>query len=162
MPTREIKWQSNKKNTKMKPIYLDYNATTPIDPVVVEAMRPYLEEHFGNPSSTHWYGVQAKLAVEKARKQVAELLNCDADEIVFTSGGSESNNYAIKGVAFANRDKGNHIITSLHPQSNILRSPKSANISSTTAFKLPTLRWMSLAWWIWKLWEMLFHRRLSW
>lgn len=96
----------------MKPIYLDYNATTPIDPVVVEAMRPYLEEYFGNPSSTHWYGVQAKLAVEKARKQVAELLNCGADEIIFTSGGSESNNYAIKGVAFANRDKGNHIITS--------------------------------------------------
>jgi len=96
----------------MKPIYLDYNATTPLDPAVIEAMRPFLEEHFGNPSSTHWYGVQAKLAVEKARKQVAELLNCDADEIVFTSGGSESNNYAIKGVAFANRGKGNHIITS--------------------------------------------------
>jgi len=96
----------------MKPIYLDYNATTPIDPVVVEAMRPYLEEHFGNPSSTHWYGVQTKLAVEKARKQVAELLNCDADEIIFTSSGSESNNHAIKGLAFANRDKSNHIITS--------------------------------------------------
>ncbi|RKX29038.1 MAG: selenide, water dikinase SelD [Candidatus Zixiibacteriota bacterium] len=96
----------------MKPIYLDYNATTPLDPVVVETMRPYLEGYFGNPSSTHWYGVQAKLAVEKARKQVAELLNCGADEIIFTSGGSESNNYAIKGVVFANRDKGNHIITS--------------------------------------------------
>jgi cysteine desulfurase len=96
----------------MKPIYLDYNATTPLDPVVVEAMRPYLEEYFGNPSSTHRYGVRARLAVEKARKQVAELLNCGADEIIFTSGGSESNNYAIKGVAFANRDKGNHIITS--------------------------------------------------
>jgi cysteine desulfurase len=96
----------------MRPIYLDYNATTPVDPVVVEAMRPYLEEHFGNPSSTHWYGVQTKLAVEKARKQVAELLNCGADEIIFTSSGSESNNHAIKGAAFANRDKGNHIITS--------------------------------------------------
>lgn len=96
----------------MKPIYLDYNATTPIDPVIAEAMRPYLEENFGNPSSTHWYGVQAKLAVEKARKQVAELLNCSSDEVIFTSGGSESNNYAIKGVAFANRDRGNHIVTS--------------------------------------------------
>ncbi len=96
----------------MKPIYLDYNATTPLDPLVIEAMRPCLEENFGNPSSTHWYGIQAKLAVEIARRQVAELLNCDADEIVFTSGGSESNNYAIKGVAFANRHKGNHIITS--------------------------------------------------
>jgi len=101
----------------MKPIYLDYNATTPLDPKVIETMRPYFEEHFGNPSSSHWYGVQTKLAVEKARKQVAELLSCDADEIVFTSGGSESNNYAIKGAAFANRDKGNHIITSAieHP-----------------------------------------------
>ncbi|MCG8606273.1 cysteine desulfurase, partial [bacterium] len=96
----------------MKPIYLDYNATTPLDPTVVEAMRPYLEEHYGNPSSTHWYGSQTKLAVEKARKQVAGLLNCEPDEIVFTSGGSESNNYAIKGVAFANRNKGNHIVTS--------------------------------------------------
>lgn len=96
----------------MKPIYLDYNATTPLDPAVAEAMRPYLEEHFGNPSSTHWYGVQTKKAVEKARRQIAGLLNCHAEEIIFTSGGSEANNYAIKGVAFANRGKGNHIITS--------------------------------------------------
>lgn len=101
----------------MKPIYLDYNATTPLDPAVVAVMRPYLEEHFGNPSSTHWYGVQTKKAVETARKQVAALLNCDADEIIFTSGGSESNNYAIKGAAFARRQQGNHIITSAieHP-----------------------------------------------
>jgi len=96
----------------VKPIYLDYNATTPLDPVVVEAMRPYLEGNFGNPSSMHWYGVQARLAVEKARRQVAELLNCDTDEIIFTSGGSESNNHAIKGVVSANRGNGNHIITS--------------------------------------------------
>ncbi len=96
----------------MKPIYLDYNATTPLDPAVVEAMRPYLEEHFGNPSSTHWYGVQTKKAVEKARRQIAGLLNCHAEEVIFTSGGSEANNYAIKGAVFANRSKGNHIITS--------------------------------------------------
>lgn len=94
-----------------KPIYLDYNATTPHDPEVIAAMRPYLEEHFGNPSSSHWYGVQTKNAVENARRQVASLLNCQPDEIVFTSGGTESNNYAIKGIAFANQDKGNHIIT---------------------------------------------------
>ena len=101
----------------MKPIYLDYNATTPIDPEVAEAMRPYLSEHFGNPSSSHWYGLQTKKAVEQARGQVADLLNCSPDEVVFTSGGSESNNYAIKGTAFAQRDKGNHIITSAieHP-----------------------------------------------
>ncbi|MGD8254634.1 MAG: cysteine desulfurase family protein [Syntrophobacterales bacterium] len=101
----------------MKPIYLDYNATTPIDPEVAEAMRPYLFEHFGNPSSSHWYGVQTKKAVDEARRQVADLLHCRPEEVVFTSGGSESNNYAIKGTAFANRDKGNHIITSAieHP-----------------------------------------------
>ena len=101
----------------MKPIYLDYNATTPIDPEVAEAMRPYLFEHFGNPSSSHWYGIQTKKAVDEARRQVAALLHCNSEEVVFTSGGSESNNYAIKGTAFANREKGNHIITSAieHP-----------------------------------------------
>ena len=97
---------------KMKPIYLDYNATTPIDPEVAEAMSPYIFERFGNPSSSHWYGLQTKKAVEKARDQVANLLHCNPDEVVFTGGGSESNNYAIKGAAFANRGKGNHLITS--------------------------------------------------
>lgn len=96
----------------MKPIYLDYNATTPIDPEVAEAMRPYILERFGNPSSSHWYGTQSKNAVKKARNQVANLLNCNPDEVVFTGGGSESNNYAIKGVAFANQEKGKHLITS--------------------------------------------------
>ncbi len=95
-----------------KPIYLDHNATTPIDPQVAEAMIPFLKEHFGNPSSSHWYGIQAKQAVEKARKQVAELLGCFPDEVIFTSGGSESNNFAIKGIAYALQDKGKHIITS--------------------------------------------------
>jgi cysteine desulfurase len=101
----------------MKPVYLDYNATTPIDHEVAEAMKPYLEEYFGNPSSLHLMGIAARKAVEKARRQVADLLNCIPEEIVFTSGGTESNNYAIKGVAFANRQKGNHIITSTveHP-----------------------------------------------
>jgi cysteine desulfurase len=96
----------------LKPIYLDYNATTPIDPEVAEAMSPYIFERFGNPSSSHWYGLQTKEAVEKARDQVANLLNCNPDEVVFTGGGSESNNYALKGAAFANRGKGNHLITS--------------------------------------------------
>ncbi|MCX5834523.1 MAG: cysteine desulfurase family protein [Deltaproteobacteria bacterium] len=101
----------------MKPIYLDYNATTPIDPAVAKAMRPCLDEIFGNPSSTHWYGLRAKEVVEAARTQVAALLNGHAEEIIFTSGGTESNNHAIKGAAFANRDRGNHIITSAieHP-----------------------------------------------
>jgi cysteine desulfurase len=92
-------------------IYLDYNASTPIDPTVQEAMLPYLSEHYGNPSTTHWAGRPAKEAVEKARKQVANLLQCNEEEIVFTSGGSESNNHAIQGVYFVLKEKGNHIIT---------------------------------------------------
>jgi cysteine desulfurase len=94
-----------------QPIYLDYNATTPLDPAVVAAMRPYLEQHFGNPSSGHAYGHTAKEAVERARAQVAGLLGCMLDEVIFTSGGSESDNQAIKGVAFARREQGNHLIT---------------------------------------------------
>jgi len=96
----------------MKPIYLDYNATTPIDPEVAEEMLPFINTHFGNPSSSHWFGQQTKNAVEKARQQVAGLLNSSPSEVVFTSGGSESNNHAIKEVAYTYRDKGNHIITS--------------------------------------------------
>ena len=91
------------------PIYLDYNGTTPHAPEVIEAMRPFLEQEFGNPSSSHWYGIAPKQAVENARRQMAGLLNCQADEIVFTSGGTEANNHAIKGIA---RARGNHIITS--------------------------------------------------
>ncbi len=92
-------------------IYLDFNASAPIAPEVAEAMKPFLSQHFGNPSSQHWAGIPAKEAVEHARQQVAELLQCSPDEIVFTSGGSESNNHAIKGVFFSLREKGNHIIT---------------------------------------------------
>jgi cysteine desulfurase NifS/selenium donor protein len=98
-------------------IYLDYNATTPIDPAVAEAMLPFLHRHFGNPSSSHAYGVTARRAIEAARRQVADLLGARPEEVVFTSGGSESNNTVIKGVAAALRDKGRHIITSAveHP-----------------------------------------------
>jgi cysteine desulfurase len=88
----------------MMPIYLDYNATTPIDPAVRDAMLPYFGEHFGNPSSAHAYGQTAHQAVEVARPQVAELLHAHPDEIVFTGGGSESSNHAIKGVVFAGLD----------------------------------------------------------
>ena len=96
----------------MKSIYLDYNATTPISEEVADTMRPYLDDYFGNPSSLHTYGIKTKLAVEKARKQISNLINCEPSEIVFTSGGTESNNYAIKGVALARKHLGNHIITS--------------------------------------------------
>jgi cysteine desulfurase len=100
-----------------KPIYLDYNATTPHDPAVIESMRPFLETQFGNPSSSHWYGIAPQKAVETARTQLAEILNCDPGEVIFTSGGTESNNHAIRGVARTLRDRGNHIITSAieHP-----------------------------------------------
>jgi cysteine desulfurase len=99
------------------PIYLDYNATTPIAPEVAAAMRPHLAELFGNPSSPHPYGVQTREAVDRARAQVAGLLGCDDDEVVFTSGGTESNNWAIKGSAEALCGRGNHVITSAveHP-----------------------------------------------
>jgi cysteine desulfurase len=95
-----------------QPIYLDYNGTTPTDPHVVEVMEPFLETEFGNPSSSHWYGIVPKKAIETARTQVAGLLGCSPGEIIFTSGGTESNNHAITGIARAFRAKGNHIITS--------------------------------------------------
>ena len=101
----------------VQPIYLDYNGTTPHDPEVIEAMRPFLETEFGNPSSSHGYGVRPKRAVEAARRQVAGLLGCLPEEVFFTSGGTESNNHAIKGMARALRGKGRHIVTSTveHP-----------------------------------------------
>ena len=92
-------------------IYLDFNASTPTAPEVADAMQPFLARHFGNPSSLHWAGTPAKEAVENARQQVANLLACHPGEVVFTSGGSESNNHAIKGTFFALREKGNHIVT---------------------------------------------------
>src|SRR5579863_1044942 len=95
----------------MTPIYLDYNASTPIDPAVGAAMWPFLAGDFGNPSSGHWAAAPAKAALEKARGQIAALLGCEADEVVFTSGGSEANNLALKGAYFARRDRGDHIIT---------------------------------------------------
>ena len=108
----------------MTPIYLDYNATTPIDPAVLEAMLPYLRDQFGNPSSSHLFGKTAHAAVDRARRQVAELLGAQPDEILFTSGGSEANNHALKGVVFGRLRglfgrwvRGAHVITSAveHP-----------------------------------------------
>ncbi|MDR3426850.1 MULTISPECIES: IscS subfamily cysteine desulfurase [Silvimonas] len=94
------------------PIYLDYSATTPVDPRVAQKMIPYLTEHFGNPASrSHAYGWETESAVEEAREQVAALLNCDAKEIVFTSGATESDNLAIKGAAHFYQSKGKHLIT---------------------------------------------------
>jgi len=103
----------DKEKQKMtKPVYLDYNGTTPHAPEVIDAMRLFLETEFGNPSSSHWYGIAPRQAVEKARGQVAALLNCQPDEILFTSGGTESNNHAMKSVAWLMKGRGRHIITS--------------------------------------------------
>ncbi|HET9985886.1 MAG TPA: cysteine desulfurase family protein [Longimicrobiales bacterium] len=101
----------------MRPIYLDYNATTPVAPEAVEAMLPYLREHFGNPSSAHGYGAAARDAVAAARRAVADLLGADPGAILFTSSGTESNNLAIEGLARASRDGRNHLVTSAieHP-----------------------------------------------
>ena len=101
----------------MRQIYLDNNATTAVKPEVLEAMLPYFREQFGNPSSVHWAGRMVSGAIEKARQQVAELLNCSPAEVIFVSCGSEGDNHAIKGTAEALKHKGNHIITTAieHP-----------------------------------------------
>lgn len=95
----------------MEKIYLDYNATTPLDPRVFDAMIPYLKTNYGNPSSIHSYGNIAKAALDESRERVAEFIGSKPREIVFTTGGSESNNFAIKGVAYSLKEKGNHLIT---------------------------------------------------
>ena len=96
----------------MNRIFLDYASTTPTDPEVVEAMLPYYSERFGNPSSIYSLGQEAKSAIENAREKIASLLGAKREEIIFTSGGTESNNFALKGIVYANENKGNHIITS--------------------------------------------------
>ena len=98
--------------SRMNRIYLDHAATTPTDPLVVEAMKPLFTEMYGNPSSVHSSGSEARESVDAARSILAESLNCRAEEIFFTSGGTESNNLALKGIAWASEDRGNHIITS--------------------------------------------------
>jgi cysteine desulfurase len=99
-------------DTRKKPIYLDYSATTPVDPRVAAAMIPWLTEHFGNPASrSHGFGWEAEEAVESARVEVAKLVNADAKEIIWTSGATESNNLAIKGAAQFYKTKGKHLVT---------------------------------------------------
>jgi cysteine desulfurase len=108
----------------MERIYFDYAATSPIDKRVIEAMRPYLENCFGNASSLHSYGTVAKDTLENARTSLAGFINAKSEELVFTSGGTESNNFALKGIAFANRAKGNHIIVSSIEHDCILNACK--------------------------------------
>jgi cysteine desulfurase len=103
-------------------VYMDYNATTPVCPDVLEAFLPFYQERFGNPSSIHWAGRPVKVALEEAREKVAGLVNCEPVEVVFTSGGSEADNMAIKGVAAILRNSGNHIITTRIEHPAVLNS----------------------------------------
>jgi cysteine desulfurase len=106
----------------MSPIYLDYNATTPMDPRALESMIPYMREHYGNPSSIHSYGSRAKAALDESRERVSDLISTKPKEIFFTSGGSESNNAAIIGAAYALKEKGNHLITTKIEHASILET----------------------------------------
>ena len=108
----------------MKRIYLDYAATTPIHPVVLRAMSPYFTQAFGNPSSLHFFGQEAKAGVEEARQKLASLIGAQGEEIVFTSGGTEADNFAIRGVAYANERRGNHIITTALEHHAVLETCK--------------------------------------
>jgi len=111
-------------NKKIRKIYLDHAATTPVDDEVFKAMRPYFSEKFGNASTLYNLGGEAKEALNKSRKIIARTINARANEIIFTSGGTESDNLALKGIAFANKEKGNHIITSKIEHKAILNSCK--------------------------------------
>jgi cysteine desulfurase len=106
----------------VKPIYLDHAATTPTDPAVVQAMLPFFTEIYGNPSSMHAFGQEAKRAIEAVRERIAAFLGADPDEIIFTSGGTESNNFIIKGTACAAVKRGNHVITSSIEHHAVLES----------------------------------------
>ena len=108
----------------MRRIYLDYAATTPTHSEVVKAMLPYLAESFGNPSSLHDWGDDAREAIEKARAQVAQLIGADTGEIIFTGGGTEGNNFAIKGLALAQQGKGKHVVVSAIEHFSVLHSAK--------------------------------------
>ncbi len=121
----------------MERIYLDYAATTPLDPRVLEAMMPYLTEHFGNPNSLHTFGRVARKAVDEAREQIAALLHCHPSELVFTSGGTESINLALRGVAAAYRDKGNHIVTTAIEHHAVLHTCKALEEQGFVVTYLP-------------------------
>ncbi len=108
----------------MRRVYFDYSAGSPVDPRVIEVMVPYMEKSFGNPSSLHSYGSRAKNAINEAKQKVADLIGSNADEIVFTSGGTESNNFALKGVARRRKDRGKHIITTAIEHISILNTCK--------------------------------------
>jgi cysteine desulfurase len=118
-------------------IYLDYNATTPLDYRVFDTMRPYMTRDWGNPSSPYSFGNQARIALEKARKRVAECLGCKPAEIIFTSCGTESDNLAVRGVAHALRSRGNHIVTTIIEHHAVLNTCKALEAEGCRVTYLP-------------------------
>jgi len=125
----------------MRRVYLDYIATTPLHPEVRREMEPYLGEFFGNPQSLHFFGQKAKEAIEKARREVANLIGAHPDEVYFTSSGAEANNFVIKGIAMALQDKGNHIITSSIEHPSILNPCKTLERQGFEITRLPVDRY---------------------
>jgi cysteine desulfurase len=121
----------------MRQVYLDHIAGTPLDPLALEAMLPYLRDRFGNPQSLHSVGQEALGALEEARSRVAGLIGADDAEVYFTSGGSESNNFALKGMAMARRDKGNHLVLSAIEHQSILQAAKSLEKSGFCSTLVP-------------------------
>ncbi len=121
-------------------VYMDHGSTTPVDPAVTEAMLPYFSEKFGNPSSLYTIGRQARKAIEEARQRVADLIGAKKDEIIFTGSGTESNNLAIKGLAFKNRKKGDHIITSSIEHHAVLHTCKYLETQGFKVTYLPVSR----------------------
>src|ERR671929_238820 len=103
----------------LRRVYLDNSATTPVDRRVVEALMPYLTEKFGNPSSVHFYGQEARAAVDRARREVAALINARPNELVFLSGGTEANNLAIRGLCELHAERGRHLVTSAIEHSSV-------------------------------------------
>ena len=121
----------------MRRVYFDHIASTPVHPRVVEAMLPYLDEFYGNPQSLHSYGQETASAIETARERVAELIKAEAEEVIFTSSGTESNNLAIKGIALAQRTRGKHIVVSAVEHQSVLHSLKSLERSGFAVTEVP-------------------------
>jgi cysteine desulfurase len=125
----------------MRRVYLDHIAAAPLHPLVLEAMLPYLKNNFGNPQSLHSAGQEASAAIEEARERVAQLIQAKSEEIFFTSSGSESNNFALKGLALAQRDRGTHIVISAVEHQSILHSAKTLEKLGFTHSIVPVDEW---------------------
>ena len=140
-------------------IYMDHAATTPVRPEVMEAILPYFSEKFGNASSLYTLAQESRMAVDEARESVAHVLGSRASEIIFTSGGSESDNAALKGAAFARRGSGNHIITTSIEHHAVLHT---CTFLGILASRLPIYLWARMDWWTRMRWFEPLPMGLSW